>query len=72
MDENTFSKKKKQKRKIYWFLLLKDHRQEHGYIAMEKSGAMGANIEPNEVSTLLQHKWNGTTKNLNKNTAVRW
>lgn len=63
MDENTFKKNI-----IYCLWLLKDHRQDRGYIAMEKSGATGVKKEPNEVSTLPQHKWNSTTTNLNKDT----
>lgn len=35
---------------------------------MEKSGSVGTDTEPNEVSTLPQH--NITTTNLNKNTEV--
>lgn len=37
-------------------------------IAMEKSGAMGANTEPNEVSTLPQG--NSTTPDVIKDTGI--
>lgn len=63
-------KKEKKKGKIFYLLLLKDHKQEHRYTAMEKSGSVGTDTEPNEVSTLPQHIITITTTNLNKNTEV--
>lgn len=53
-------------------MLLKDHRGEHRYVATEQSGTMRTNIELNQISALLQPKWNIIMTNLNKDTTVCW